>query len=539
MTLTKPDQATARWIKTAADEKAAANGCYFDEAAADHVVQFFLRLRHTIGEWAGQPIELMDWQRDDFIKPLFGWMNPEGQRRFRIAYVEIPKKNGKSTICSGLSLYLLAADGEAGAQVYCAASDRIQAGIVYNEASRMAQESALLKRYVKPRDSQKNLSIPSQNSFLRAISSDAYRNEGLNPHGIIFDELHAQPNRELWDCLRYGGASRRQPLLIAITTAGYDRNSICYEQHKRARKVLDGQSDDDTFFAYIRAADGDDDWTKEETWRKANPSYGVTIDASQFAADCLEAQESPTQENTFKRYRLNIWTQQATRWMPMHKWDECDGSVDIDELEGQRCFAGLDLSSTTDISALVLLFPDHDNAVIPFFWVPEESAHERSKRDRVPYLTWERQGLIELTPGNSVDYRHIRSKILDVDKRFQLEEIAFDPWNASHLATQLGEEDGIEMVKFRQGFASMNEPMKQLMSMVLARDLSHGANPALRWMADNVTATGDPAGNIKPDKGRSTEKIDGIVALIMAVGRAMVAVAKPESIYRSEGLFQI
>ena len=496
----------------------------------------------------------MDWQRNDVLMPLFGWKRADGSRRFRIAYIEIPKKNGKSEMCSGLALYLLCGDGEPGAQIYIAAADRDQAGIVYRESAKMVQASPDLKKRLNIIQSRKTVTYEAAGSFIRVLSSEAYTAEGLNIHGLIFDELHAQPSRDLWDALRYGGAARRQPLLISITTAGYDRNSICWEQHAYAENVLKGVIEDDSFFAYIRAADSEagDDWTSPDVWKKANPSLGVTIDTQSFTEDFNEAKQSPVKENSFKRYRLNIWTQQENRWLQLDKWDACAGVQGAEDyaswharqceaLAGQPCTGGIDLSTTTDISALVLYFPEHGGVFLPFFWIPKENAVERERRDRVPYMTWARQGLIEMTPGDTIDYAFIRAKTKALAAQFQISAIGYDPFNAESLCNQqLRGEDGLPMFQFRQGFLSMNEPCKRFEALMRQKELQHGGNPVLRWMAGNIAIDQDPAGNYKPCKARSRERIDGVVAAIMALG---ISMAPPEgtgrSVYEARGLLSV
>jgi phage terminase large subunit-like protein len=513
----------ADWIRCEADERAVHAGHYFDLSAAERVRTFFVRfLRHSKGQWANRPFELLDWQWVDVISPLFGWKRADGTRRFRRGYIEVPKKNGKSCLFSGLSLYLLSADKEPGAEVYSAAVDRDQASIVFNEAANMVDASPHLSSRLKVVRSTKRIVFHRTRSFYRALSADVPAKEGLNAHAVLIDELHAQKTRELWDTLRYAGASRRQPLHLSITTAGFDRHSICWEQHEYASHVLDGTIEDPSFFAFVRAADDDDDWTDPHIWEKANPSLGVTISREQFAEDCREAQESPAKENSFRRYRLNQWTEQDVRWLNMDRWDACGSPVG--DLAGRECFAGLDLSSTTDVSALVLVFPDKTEErydVLPFFWVPEEGAKRREKRDRVPYTRWIRQGLIEATSGDVIDYDVIRRRINELNEQYDLREVAIDRWNATQLATQL-DGDGIEVVAFGQGYASMNWPCKKLDEVVLGKRLAHGGHPVLRWMASNVSLEQDAADNWKPSKKKSVERIDGIVALIMALGRASI-----------------
>jgi phage terminase large subunit-like protein len=507
------------WIRGEADERAVLEGCWFDVAAAERVRTFFHRfLRHSKGQWAGQSFTLLDWQWSDIVAPLFGWKRADGTRRFRRGYIEVPKKNGKSTLFSGLSLYLLAGDNEPGAEVYSAAVDRDQASIVYNEAANMVESSPILASRLRVVRSTKRIVFEKLRSFYRALSADVPAKEGLNANAVLIDELHAQKNRELWDTLRYAGASRRQPLHLAVTTAGFDRLSICWEQHVYAEQVLSGLIQDPAFFGYISAAGAEDDWTDPGVWKQANPSFGITINEDQFAEDCREAQEPPAKENSFRRYRLNQWTEQDVRWLNMDKWDAC--AAPPGELNGCVCWAGLDLSSTQDITALVLVFREQDvYSALAFFWVPEEGARQRERRDRVPYGQWIREEYIEATPGEVIDYDRIRAKINELGKQYQILEIAIDRWNATQLATQLTD-DGFEVVPFGQGYASMNWPTKKLEEVMLAGRLQHGANPVLRWMAGNVSIETDAVDNWKPSKKKSRERIDGIVALIMGLDRA-------------------
>ncbi len=522
-----------------ADRRAMRNGCWFDEPAAERVREFFRRyLRHSKGEWAGKPFELQPWQWESLIGPLFGWKRADGTRRFRRAYIEIPKKNGKSAICSAIALYLLIADGEAGAEIYSAAADKEQASIVHGEAAHMVQASAALQSRLEVIRSTKRIIFPARNSWYKALSADVPTKEGLNAHGIIFDELHAQRTRTLWDTLAYAGSARRQPLQIAITTAGFDRHSICYEQHDYAEKVLSGVIEDDSFFPLIFAASPEEDWTREATWRKANPSFGVTVKPEAIATDCREAQESPRKENAFRRYHLNQWTEQDVRWLKLEKWDACGDP--LPDLAGRPCFAGLDLASSTDIAALALLFPwDSGDGydLVAKCWVPAEGAAVRSRKDRVPYELWIGQKHIIATEGDVIDYERIRRDIGELGKTYNIREIAFDRWGAVQLATQL-QGDGFAMVAFGQGFASMSAPTKQFETLVLGKRLRHGGNPVLRWMASNVAVETDAAANLKPSKSRSREKIDGIVAAVMALGRAMVA-PRAASVYEGRGVIVV
>jgi phage terminase large subunit-like protein len=492
----------------------------FSEVAANKAVKFFERvLVHTQGEWAGRPFTLEPWQRDEIIRPLFGTMNEDGTRQYRTAYVELPRKNGKSEIAAGIALYLLFGDGEEGAQVYGAAADKDQASIVFNVASEMVRRQPVLDRIAKRVDSTKRILKPASGSFYRAIPADAAGSHGFNAHGVIFDELHVQPNRELWDVLTTSTGARRQPLVFAITTAGYDRHSICWELHEYATRILTGVVNDPRFFAYIRGAAPEDNWQDEAVWRKVNPALGAFRSLDEMRDLAKRASETPGLENTFRRLYLNQWTSQDTRWLSLAKWDACRG--EMPDLKGRPCYAGIDLSSTTDVSALALLFPldGGEYAVKTWFWLPADNIEQRVRRDRVPYDVWARQGFIETTPGNVVDYAYIRERVGRLAEDYNIREAAYDPWNATQLILNL-QEDGLTMVPIRQGFASLAAPTKALETLVLGQKIRHDGNPVLRWMVDNVQVATDPAGNIKPDKGRSRERIDGVAAMIDAIDRA-------------------
>jgi phage terminase large subunit-like protein len=497
-------------------------GLKFSEARAQHVITFIETFcRHSKGEWAGKPFLLDVWQKA-LISILFGWVHSEtGYRRFRFAYCELARGSGKSTLAAAIGLYGLLADGEPGAEVYAAATKREQARIVWSEADRMVRQSPSLRKRIK---TQRNLlTIKGTASKFEPLSSDLKSLDGLNPAVCIVDELHAHPNRSIWDVLVTALGKRRQPLLFAITTAGFDRHSVCWEQHAYSEKVLDGTVQDDSWFAWIAGLDECDDWQDESLWVKANPGLGTTVQIAELRQQALKARESPSGLNSFLRLRLNIWTESHTAWMPMDRWDACNGPVDFAALQGRECFAGLDLSTTLDISALVLLFPPTEDdllyTVLPFFFIPSENIADRVKRDRVPYDVWKRNDLLTLTDGNVIDYDAIRAKVQELGEQFNIREIAFDRWNATQVTTQLAG-DGYTMVPFGQGFQSMSSPTKRLLELAISGRIAHGGNPVLRWMAGNAVVKTDPAGNIKLDKSKSTEKIDGAVALAMALSRA-------------------
>ena len=496
----------------------------YDKDAADFAVMFIEQLCHTKGTWAGKPFELIDWQ-EQIIRDIFGILKPNGYRQFNTAYVEIPKKMGKSELAAAVALLLTCGDGEERAEVYGCAADRQQAAIVFDVAADMVRMCPALNKRVKILTATKRIVYAPTNSFYPVLSAEAYSKHGFNIHGVVFDELHTQPNRKLFDVMTKGsGDARMQPLYFLITTAGTDTHSICYETHQKAKDILEGRKIDPTFYPVIYGADESDDWTDPEVWKKVNPSLGITVGIDKVQAACESAKQNPGEENSFRQLRLNQWVKQAVRWMPMDKWDKCAFAVDPEELEGRVCYGGLDLSSTTDISAFVLVFPPEDEddkyMILPYFWIPEENMERRVARDHVPYDVWERQGILETTEGNVIHYGFIEQFIGRLGERYNIREIAFDRWGAIQMVQNL-ECMGFTVIPFGQGFKDMSPPTKELMKLVLEEKIAHGGHPVLRWMMDNIYVRTDPSGNIKPDKEKSTEKIDGAVATVMALDRAI------------------
>ncbi|MGE4086360.1 MAG: terminase large subunit [Vicinamibacterales bacterium] len=509
-----------------------AAACRFDEDAAELACDFFSRyLKHTIGEWHGRPFILEPWQRD-IVRQVFGWKRPDGSRRYRTVYIEVPRKNGKSTFAAGLALKLLFGDRERGAQVYGLAADGDQAAIVFDEAKRMRDASPKLEAISQAY--KKSITWPNKASFYRVMSSAPHTKHGFNPHGVIFDELHTQKNRDLWDVFRTAAGARRQPLTVACTTAGYDRHSLCWEIHDYAVKVRDGVVEDPEFLPVIYAAAPEDDWTDPAVWAKANPGFGVTIKPEFLERECREAREMPAKENVFKRLYLNIWTEQATRWLPLDKWDQGAAPIDRAALRGRRCFAGFDLAATRDTTAFVLVFLDDDGGVtlLPQFWIPGEGLADRSRRDGVNYEQWIRTGVLKATAGNVTDYDVIRADINALGEEFDIAEIAIDRWNSAQLQTQLMG-DGFTVVPFGQGFGSMSAPAQEFERLVIGGRVRHGGHPVLKEHARNAAVLQDAAGNIKPAKDKSTGRIDGIVAAVMGVGRAKVNAGPARSIYET------
>jgi len=501
-----------------------------DEAAGVHAVRFFeLFLKHQKGEMAGRPLALDAWQVEEIIYPLFSQKRKDGTRRYRTAYVEIPRKNGKTTIAAGVGLYLLFYDNEPGAEVYSAASDREQAAIAFDLARSMVESEPLLQEQAEVY--RRSIVVPSTGSSYKVLSADARSKHGFNAHGVIFDEVHAQPNRELYDVLHTSTGARRQPLEFLITTAGiYDPESIAWQLHSYAERVLSGEIDDPSFLPVIYGAPKSADYRDKKVWAAANPGMGISVKADYLAAEAKRAEEEPSYENTFRRLHLNQWTEQVTRWIKKEEWAKCGG--DIPDLSGRPCFPALDLSTTTDISSLALDFPplsdDELHYLLTYFWCPENKVRKASLTDRVPYDAWVRDGYMEATPGDVIDYGFIRKRVNELSKKYKFGPFAYDPWNAMQLALQLGDEDGFTMVEHRQGFVSMNEPSKEFERLVISKRIRHGNNPVMNWMISNVALQTDAAGNIKPSKEKSTGRIDGVVAAIMSCGMAYRNTKQPE-----------
>ena len=511
----------------------------YDVTKADHAVNFINCLKHTKGKWRGVPFELLSWQ-DEIIRTLFGTVKENGYRQYNTCYCEIPKKNGKSELAAAIALYMTCGDGEWGAEVYGCASDRQQASIVFDVAVDMVDQCPALKKRIKPVMSVKRLVYKPTNSFYQVLSAEAYTKHGLNVHAVIFDELHAQPNRELFDVMTKGsGDVRTQPLYFLITTAGTDRNSICFEQHQKAVDIIEGRKIDPTFYPVIYGASDEDDWTSEATWYKANPSLGETIDIEKVRNAYISARENAAEENIFRQLRLNQWVKQSTRWMQMDKWDACAFPVNEEELIGRTCYGGLDLSSTSDITAFVLVFPPRNDEekyiILPYCWIPEDNMRLRVRRDHVPYDVWAAEGSLETTEGNVIHYGFIEKFIEELGTKYHIKEIAFDRWGATQMVQDL-EGMGFTVVPFGQGYKDMSPPTKELMKLTLEERIAHGGHKVLRWMMDNVYVRQDPAGNIKMDKEKSTEKIDAAVATVMALDRAIRNQGSDGSVYDARGI---
>ena len=493
------------------------------------------------GEWAGKQFQLLPWQWGEIIKPLFGTLNENGYRQYRTVYCEIPKKNGKSELCAAVGLYMLTSDDEEGAEVYIAAADREQASIVYQAAATMVYNDEILKKHIKRLDSRKKLIYHKKNSFMQVLSSESYTKHGLSPSAVIIDEIHAHPNGELYETLTAGtDYARRQQVVLIITTAGiYDKNSIWWKLRTRAQQVKAGTIIDPRFLPVLYLSDPEKDNPEdEELWKRVNPSLGQIFDLDKIRQDFNEAKNDPVDYQNFLRFRLNIPIKSLSRWMPIDKWDKCTQEVDLESLKGRLCYGGLDLAQTIDLSAFVLVFPpetENDKAVIlAKFYCPEENILKRSRVDKVPYDIWRQQGHLIATPGESVDLRYIRNDILQASKDYNLKEIAYDKKFADHLASELLNDYGLEMVEMPQLAKWFNEPMHNLLKEVIEGNVIQDGNPVLRWNMDNMVVRPYFDGSIQPDKSKATDRIDGAVATFMAWGRMLFG-EKP-SVYEERGL---
>ncbi|HEM3163695.1 terminase large subunit [Streptococcus suis] len=512
---------------------------HYDKAKADRAVTFINNLSHTKGKWAGKRFDLLPWQ-EQIVRDLFGIVKEDGNRQFLTAYIEIPKKNGKSELAAAIALYLLYADNEASAEVYGAACDRNQASIVFDVAKQMVQMSRPLEKRSKIMGATKRIVNYSNAGFYQVLSAETGTKHGLNVSGLVFDEIHAQPNRHLYDVLTKGsGDAREQPLFFIITTAGTDRNSICYELHTKALDILNGRKKDTSFYPVVYGLSDEDDWNDEANWRRANPSLGHTIGIDRVREAYQQALDNPAEENVFKQLRLNMWTSSSVAWIPEHVYAKGNDPIQYESLKGRSCYAGLDLSSTSDITAFVLVFPprfeEENYIVLPYFWLPEDTLELRCRRDHVLYDVWERQGYIKTTEGNVVHYGFIEKFIEDLSEIYHIKEIAYDRWNATQMVQNL-EGMGLTMVPFGQGYKDMSPPSKELYKLMMEGKIQHGGHPVLKWMGQNVVMRQDPAGNIKPDKEKSVEKIDGIVALIMGLDRCIRHQTDEGSVYDERGI---
>ena len=516
------------------------NEYYFDEAEAKRVIAFIETFcSHCKGKLSGEPFILEQWQKDEIIIPLFAMKNKKtGLRKYRTCYIEIPRKNGKTSLISCIALYCLFADSERGSEIISAANDRSQASLCFEIARQMVLNNKQLNERAKV--FRNSIVYEKKGNYYKAISADAFTKHGMNCNVLIYDELHAAKNQELWDVMTTSQAARDEPLSIAITTAGYDKNSFCYQMNDYANKVKNGIIKDETFLSVIYCAEDKDDWTKVATWKKANPNYGISVNKDYLRQQCEKAKKLPSFENTFKRLHLNIWTTQDVKWIGDDKWMECNlRDIDAERLKGRECWAALDLASVSDLTALVLLFPMDDGTfdILNFNWIPAENAYQRTLKYGIPFDVWIEQGYLYSTDGDVTDYEVIKNKILELSEIYDIKSLSYDRWNSSMLINELMGA-GVNVTPYGQGFASMSFPAKQLERWILEKKINHGGNPSLRWQFSNVQIQTDASGNIKPNKAKSKEKIDSIVSLIMSIGDYMNDNQEPtqKTIYNDDNI---
>lgn len=533
-----------KWVKLACQryfddlEHGAERGLHFDRDSAEHRLSFYNFCKHSKGEWAGQVLKPEPWQQ--FIQwNIFGWKNADGSRRFRTAYTAVARKNGKSTDIASTGLYIAFFDDEPGAEVYTAATKYDQACIIHSESTRMVKASSSLQRIIKI--FKNTLTCEPKAQKYVPLGQDSNTSDGLNVHAALIDEYHAHPDSGMYDVLKTGMGARRQPLMYIITTAGFEKDYPCFEMEQRIKRILDGSEIDDTVFGLIYTLDDGDDWTDSSLWVKANPNLGVSKYLNTMEDDFKEAYSMPSKQNNFKTKHLNIWTEAQTRWITHDIWAKNSGPVNAEGLSGRRCWGGLDLSTTTDLSAWVLCFPPEAKGdkfqFLYRFFLPQDNMHERELREKVNYSAWIRNGLITATPGNVIDYDYIMHQILEDAKKYSIEELNFDPYNSTALVTDLMAE-GLNCVEFRQGFLSMSPACKEFERKVLGGELATGGNPVMNWMVACTETVSDPAGNIKivkPERGKTGKHVDGVVASVMAFWRAIQA-TETKSIYETRGV---
>ncbi len=510
------------WIRSEADERAMLNGCRFDVAAGKVWVDFFERfLVHTKGEWDKQPFKLLDWQRDDIIMPLFGWLMPDERkgwrRRFSKGDIFVGKKQGKTTLAAGITLGFLMMGG-ARTEVYGTAFTRDQAGIVYGHAAAMARKSPSLRTRLKPLDTKKRIVAPSTASFYQALAGEAGPVEGIDPLCVIFDEIHVQKTRVLYDALAYATAAQWNSMFLSISTVGVeDHTTIWWEQYEYSKGILEGYLYDDNRFAYIAQADKeciDDPELRRDPaqWKKALPSLGHTVQPDKVRKEVIEAENAPAKLGNLLRYLFNIPTGQATRAVNMIQWKACQHAEA--DLTGKFCVAGLDIADTDDLIALALFFPE-SNWLIPHFWIPEDTIARRVGDGFAFYGTWAKSGLWHTMRGSRTDYDQLLNDILEIGEQYNLRQLAYCPWNAG-ATTQALDDHGWETIKVVQSFGGMNDGCSGLLDAVVAEEIKHPGHPILDWNAANLAVETHYDGAIRPTKEHSAEKIDGMVASMMA-----------------------
>lgn len=521
---------------TADLDNALDKGWYFDKKAAMRAINFIEKLKHTKGEWAGQRFRLEPWQQF-VLWNIFGWKNADGTRRFRYAYIEIARKNGKTALSAGVGLYMLFADGESRPEVYSAATVKDQAKICFSDAVAIVKATDL-KNYLTPY--RNSIVYESKGGTFKPLSSDYGTHDGLNPSCGIIDEFHAHKDSGMFDVIKSAFGARRQPLMFIITTAGFNKSGACYAYRENVIKVLRGVNEDDSLFGIIYTLDSKEEWDNPKMWIKSNPNLGVSLSADYLADQVKDAKNRPEAVRNVMTKNVNLWVDAERTWILDDAWQKCAGTTAPADLKGCACWGGLDLSNVSDITAYVLLFHENDRfQLLPHFWIPEEKMLEKIRKENINYDRWVADGYVTVTPGNVIDYDFVKADILRIVADYDLRTSAYDRWNSSQTIIDL-QNEGMACNPFGQGYGSMSAPTKEFEKLVLTEKIEHFGNPVLRWMLSSTVVKSDPAGNIKPDKEKSTQKIDGIVAAIMALGEWMTAQADDESNpYENRGLLTL
>ena len=517
-------------------DRALDRGQYFDKKAAMRAIRFIEKLKHTKGEWAGQRFRLESWQQF-VLWNIFGWKNADGTRRFRYAYIEIARKNGKTALSAGIGLYMLFADGESRPEVYSAATVKDQAKICFSDAVEIVKATDL-KNYLTPY--RNSIVYELKGGTMKPLSSDYGTHDGLNPSCGIIDEFHAHKDSGMFDVIKSAFGARRQPLMFIITTAGFDKSGVCYAYRENVIKVLRGVNEDDSLFGIIYTLDDKSEWDDPTMWIKANPNLGVSLSADYLADQVKDAKNRPEAVRNVMTKNVDLWVDAERTWILDDVWQKCIGTTAPADLKGCACWGGLDLSNVSDVTAYVLLFHENDRfQLLPHFWIPEEKMLEKVRKENINYDKWVAEGYVTVTPGNVIDYDFVKADILRIVADYDLRTSAYDRWNSSQTIIDL-QNEGMECNPFGQGYGSMSAPTKEFEKLVLTGKIEHFGNPVLRWMLASTLVKTDPAGNIKPDKEKSTQKIDGIVASIMALGEWMTAQADDESNpYENRGLLTL
>ena len=511
-------------------------GWYFDRKAASRAINFIQKLKHTKGVWAGQRFKLEPWQQF-IIWNIFGWMNADGTRRFRYAYIEISRKNGKTMLSASTGLLMLFADGESRAEVYSAATVKDQAKLCFSDAVAIVKATDL-KNYLTPY--RNSITYELKGGTMKPLSSDYGTHDGLSPSCAIIDEFHAHKDSGMFDVLKSAFGARRQPLMFIITTAGFNKAGVCYAYRDNVIKVLRGVNIDDSLFGIIYTQDSKEEWEDPKMWIKSNPNLGVSVSAEYLADQVKDAKNRPEAVRNVLTKNFNLWVDAERTWILDEKWMQCIGTTPLESLRGCECWGGLDLSNVSDITAFVLIFHENDKfQLVPLFWIPEEKMQEKIRKENINYDRWVAEGYVKVTSGNVIDYEFVKADILRTIAEYNLHSSAYDRWNSSQTIIDL-QNEGMECNPFGQGYGSMSAPTKEFEKLVLTEKIEHFGNPVLRWMLSSTVVMTDPAGNIKPDKAKSAQKIDGIVASIMALGEWMTAQAdEDENPYNQRGMLSL